>query len=175
MFDMLVMAPLIHENIMMAQVEKGSLGPPSLAVTAQDGVDDKFIGCQDVESKIPDSASNSFSPFLSEILMRLGAPEVVGAEWLKAINAKVTLLQGPQHGKIVVLESTSYHYSFAPESGFEGKDRAIYLIEVQGKRYKVTINFLVLPIIWDDIQQCNYVNFDASQLRLNNKAQTTVY
>ena len=62
-------------------------------------------------------------------------------EWLAKINPKVTQILAPRHGEIELVYAPSFHYHYTANEGFEGKDSVSYLVEVQGRRFKVVINF----------------------------------
>jgi hypothetical protein len=65
---------------------------------------------------------------------------------------KPSLLQGPQHGKITEgvdnLGFTSYRYD--PEPEFFGDDQAIFMVEFEGKRYKVIYQIKVVEYVEDN-------------------------
>lgn len=57
----------------------------------------------------------------------------------------VTLLEGTEHGKIVGgtdnLGLTSYRYD--PPPGYVGTDKAVFMVEHEGKRYKIVVELNV--------------------------------
>ena len=162
MFDMMIPPTLVSSPLPVVQVAQKS--PPQTRASDNLGkLNGDYTACRDVESELPDSAQNVFSPLLHEVLKRLGSPKIVSIKWLSSLNAKASLIEAPNHGQIDTLDTSQsfiHDYIFKPEAGYTGQDRAVYLIEAQGKRFKVTINFLVLPVVWEEIQQCKYVKFN---------------
>lgn len=69
---------------------------------------------------------------------------------------KTILLEGTKHGKIVAeidnLGLTSYVYD--PEAEYLGNDRAVFMAEFEGKRYKIVVDIKVLYIVDDNSNQC---------------------
>jgi hypothetical protein len=66
-------------------------------------------------------------------------------------TVKITLLESPTHGKLVANTADSgriYYMYFIndAESGYAGKDKAVFMAEFEGKAYKVVVNMLVGPI-----------------------------
>jgi hypothetical protein len=65
---------------------------------------------------------------------------------------KPSLLQGTQHGKITEgvdnLGFTSYRYD--PNPDFYGDDQAIFMVEFEGKRYKVIYQIKVVEYVEDN-------------------------
>ena len=61
----------------------------------------------------------------------------------------VTMLQGATVGKITsVVDNTGrswYRYDAPP--GYEGNDKATFMVEYQGKRYKIVVNIVVTPTV----------------------------
>jgi Matrixin len=110
-----------------------------------------FTFCTDIESGVPNSTANAFTVF------RNGEynPE-------KYINHKVRLIQPPAHGKVTFSEKTpfvvgitetgikSYLLEFWPTENYIGKDRAVFEVEANGKKYRVTVNFWVMATVFDD-------------------------
>ncbi len=60
---------------------------------------------------------------------------------------KVTLIQAPVHGQVELVGSASHHWTYIPQDGYKGPDRAVFVVEAGGKRVKAVVNFLVLPVI----------------------------
>ena len=62
---------------------------------------------------------------------------------------KPTLLLGPRHGTLnyEVAKSGYMFYTYDPETGFLGKDRAVFMVEYQGKHFRVIVDIQVLEII----------------------------
>jgi hypothetical protein len=59
----------------------------------------------------------------------------------------VTELEAPKHGKVKFLDARWFHYNYSPDRDYTGQDRVSDLAEATGKRFKVTINFLVVPVV----------------------------
>lgn len=68
---------------------------------------------------------------------------------------KVTLLENTSHGKLI--ENTSNagivsgiaHYIYNPKPAYLGKDKAVFMVEFEGKRYKVVLDIHVVRHIND--------------------------
>jgi VCBS repeat-containing protein len=118
--------------------------------------------CLDKQSLVPDSAPNSFSPIGQDFLEKIGRP-YTGTD-AEAQQYKVTLLGMPKHGQAQLVYEPSQHWTYLPEEGYEGADRVTYLVEGQGKQYKVVINFWVVGVLDEDrkAQYCDSVDFGAS-------------
>lgn len=122
--------------------------------------DMEYAFCQDVDGypvfppewkrKQPEfppqgSAVNDFSPLW---IPEPAKPQNISwKDWATQLNVKVTELEAPKHGKIVITSPEWYGYSYLPRRGYLGKERAVYEIEVQDKRYKLTVNFWVMKIV----------------------------
>lgn len=72
-------------------------------------------------------------------------------------DIKTTLLQGTNHGKLLTSTSnygrTTYHYD--PESGFIGTDKAVFMADFAGKRYKINVEIKVLIVVDERQSQCD--------------------
>ncbi len=125
--------------------------------------------CRDKESLSPDSAVNDFSPISDEFLRQIGAKHGDTVEELK--RYRVTLVTPPQHGQVKLVYEPSHHWAYLPTQNYEGTDRVIFLVESQGKRYKVVVNFLVAQIFDENRQSqvCDSIDFGTS-----NSPNTTV-
>lgn len=125
--------------------------------------------CRDAESLSPDSAFNDFSPISTEFLQQIGAKHGVTIDELKAY--RVTLVTPTQHGQVRLTDEPSHAWSYLPTKDYTGADRAIYLVQNQGKQYKVVVNFWVVEVIDEnrDVQECESINFGTS-----NGSNTTV-
>ncbi|MEQ1526082.1 MAG: matrixin family metalloprotease [Gallionella sp.] len=117
--------------------------------------------CLDKQSLVPDSAPNAFSPVNFEFLRQIGKPYTGTVAEAQQYN--VTLLEVPKHGVVNSIDDFT-GWIYMPEKGYEGADRAIYLVESQGKQYKVVINFWVVEVLDEDrpAQYCDSVDFGAS-------------
>lgn len=59
-------------------------------------------------------------------------------------SARVTLLNGPKHGKLdLVAGSSPAGYRYDPPQGFVGEDQAVFSVDLAGKRYKVILRLAV--------------------------------
>ena len=57
--------------------------------------------------------------------------------------------------------TTSYHYTFMPDLGYQGQDQVVYEVRANGNRYRVVVNFLVVPAVRDKSpSQCASEKFD---------------
>ena len=57
--------------------------------------------------------------------------------------------------------TTPYHYTSMPDLGYQGKDQVVYEVRANGNRYRVVVNFLVVPAVRDKgLSQCVSENFD---------------
>ncbi|MBI5429000.1 MAG: matrixin family metalloprotease [Nitrosomonadales bacterium] len=59
------------------------------------------------------------------------------------------LLDAPKHGKIIsgISNYGRIHYRYDTEPGYLGKDKAIFMAEFEGKRYKIVANLVVTQTI----------------------------
>lgn len=71
-------------------------------------------------------------------------------------SIKTTLLEGTTHGEITTevdnTGRTSYGYDPVPE--YIGKDRAVFMAEFEGKRYKIVVNLVVSLGVDENSPQC---------------------
>lgn len=69
---------------------------------------------------------------------------------------KPTLLQGPQQGSLeyIVGNDESMFYAYDPKPGFLGKDKAVFMVEYRGLRFKVSIDIHVLEIVSSHVDTC---------------------
>ncbi|HEY6020949.1 MAG TPA: hypothetical protein VIY48_13920 [Candidatus Paceibacterota bacterium] len=100
---------------------------------------------------------------------------VFSPEAIKKMGLSIVELEAPKHGKTLSLDrpdeqlenhtldgktvllplgSRSFDYTFMPELGYLGKDRVVYEVKAYGKRYKVIVNFVVVPVVGDDEPPC---------------------
>ena len=101
--------------------------------------------CQETESTGSSrSAIRGIDPgtALANALSEIAGKDVVPD--LSAIK-NITLLEGTKHGKIFgVVDNeglTSFHYN--PIPSYVGGDRAVFMAEFEGKRYKIVVNLKV--------------------------------
>jgi hypothetical protein len=175
MLDLFVAALMsAADPIVVAQAPSApaAVSSQSSAAGKPQGYEKVFTGCQDVQNLEPDSANNDFGPFHEELYKRWGKipGEVLTPEWMAKVNLKVTVLEAPKHGKIKAIDAATYFYTFIPDKDYLGEDRLVYEIEAQGKRYKQTINFWVMPVVVDPkgddpyVPDCLYQKFNGSAL-----------
>ena len=116
-----------------------------------------YTTCQDIKHTThpisaanPVPATNDFSPLFGALIQRvgIGPGEVLSPEKIAKIGLKISELEPTKHGKVEVVYAPSNHYAYIPDKGYLGKDRVVYEIEAHGKRYKATINFWVVPVVW---------------------------
>ena len=129
------------------------------------------------------SASNSFSPLPDALLRRLKVKgNVITPETAEKMALTVSVLKPPSHGKVKDLVppdqrydshlpegktlsfppgTTPYHYTSMPDLGYQGKDQVVYEVRANGNRYRVVVNFLVVPAVRDKgLSQGVSENFD---------------
>lgn len=108
--------------------------------------------CKETESGgDPRSAMRSVDPagMLAVYLERYK-----GAQFIDLANIKnIALLEGTKHGEITAgvdnTGLTSYHYN--PEPEYVGNDRAVFMVEYQGVRYKVVVELHVFSIVMENM------------------------
>lgn len=154
----------------------------SMAAGQSQSNDQTFSVCQDIDGRMPipaigggvkyksgQSAFNDFGPLPRELYERWALPvsAVFSPERIAELGLKVTQIEAPKHGKAEVVSAPSFHYVYIPDKDYLGKDRVVYEIEAQGKRYKVTINFWVVPLVGrgaDDVPECLNQKFNDSAI-----------
>jgi len=69
---------------------------------------------------------------------------------------KLTQLEGTKHGELIPLTSGSgrLYYKYIAEPDYLGNDKAIFMAEFEGKRYKVVVNFVISEGIDDYNPKC---------------------
>lgn len=118
--------------------------------------------CHDVERIIPGQEVLADQPGLYDssrqiaivhvVLNRLGYKDVGGRyvnlpdQVFKAIKTGVE--ESPKHGRITVRAENGYDYK--PTSGYLGRDRIVFWVEVAGKRYRVIQDLAVVEGIADN-------------------------
>ena len=100
--------------------------------------------CQETESTgDPRSALRSVDP--AQLLINyLENRDHRAYAWDASAAVKLTLLEGPAHGTLVsgVADGmTSYRYDVTPN--YTGNDKAVFMAEYGGKRYKIVVNLVV--------------------------------
>lgn len=71
-------------------------------------------------------------------------------------SIKTKMLEGTTHGNIFAEVDnkglTSYHYD--PVPAYEGKDRAVFMAEFEGKRYKIVVDLVVSLVVNENDPVC---------------------
>lgn len=65
-------------------------------------------------------------------------------------SIKTTLMEGTMHGKLI---SPSYMYN--PDPDYLGTDKAVFMAEFEGKKYKIVVEIKVLIVIDQNSSQCD--------------------
>ncbi len=76
--------------------------------------------------------------------------------YVELASIKTTLLEGTTHGKITTeVDNTGLtFYGYDPISDYIGNDRAVFLAEFEGKRYKIIVELHVLDMVNEYITTC---------------------
>ena len=114
--------------------------------------------CQETESTgNPRSAMRGVDPagWLAVYLGNRDHRDIYGDRAAMA-SITTTMLEGTKHGKIFAEVDneglTSYHYD--PTPGYVGKDRAVFISEFNGKRYKIVIDLVVSLVVNENEPVC---------------------
>ncbi|HET6718198.1 MAG TPA: Ig-like domain-containing protein [Rhodocyclaceae bacterium] len=137
--------------------EAGNRGlSPVSAVSAVSAVTGEEVMeyCQDVDHSFENSPFNGL-PILHGVLSRMGyrwddARNNFNAssEILESIrNSKVTVIAAPQHGTVKRDSPGSYFWRYTPHADYRGKDKVTFLVETQGRRFRITANLLVHAVV----------------------------
>jgi hypothetical protein len=136
--------------VLIAQTVSGGSSsgvPPQFSTKTLVIPDKKSIEyCQDVDSSFHDLPSNDL-PVFHGVLNRLGytykqmTSGKVPAELLSSMKVSVTEM--PKHGTVARLSAQSYFWEYRPEPNYVGKDSVSFLVEVQGRNFKIIVNLLV--------------------------------
>ena len=91
------------------------------------------------ESNVPNLVDIS-----SAVVVELGNREHRDIDPAKAIT-KVTLLETTKQGNLIqkITKDGKGYFIYEPISGYEGKDKATFMVEYAGKHYKVELTLLV--------------------------------
>jgi len=105
--------------------------------------------CAETESTgDPKSAFRSVDP-AGWLAVYLGNRDHRVIDLATRASIKPILLEGTTHGTITSgitnYGRTTYHYD--PIPNYEGKDRAVFLAEFEGKVYKIVVNLAVSPTV----------------------------
>lgn len=124
-----------------AAVENNLSPAPLTAQTTQQSVERTIGTCQPIENK-PESkisAINSVAPVgpAEDYLTRIEHRTIDVSD---LVNAKLTILQRPAHGRLQGDQSGSFMY-VSSDYHYEGQDTAIVLVEMGGYKVKVIYYF----------------------------------
>jgi hypothetical protein len=130
--------PVQTAPLVLAQAAAGSNTPPA---------DFILNACQETDDTTPSwSAMRVVDPsfMLKNYIEGRDVPAPVNLA-----DIKTTLLQGTRHGKIATeVDNTGLSsYRYDPDSGYLGRDKAVFLAEYAGKRYKINIEIKVLVVV----------------------------
>jgi hypothetical protein len=130
--------------------------------------------CLDASSVLIGSAFNQYSP-VPTVLSHLGykrnktggfnAPEHV----IESITSFV--IGTPKNGKVKAAD-TPHVWDYVANKGYEGKDRVVYLVEIIGRRFKVTVDIFVQPMVNEEAPACP--NIFQSKSSLNDDLSTFI-
>ena len=108
--------------------------------------------CQDVSSLSPNGSFNSI-PVLQGVLKSLGysTKQIESGKVPTAVREaiKVTVIESPRHGTVTrfATPTNAYFWQYVPEAGYRGNDRVTFLVEVEGRRFKLITNLLVERVV----------------------------
>lgn len=138
----------------------------------------EFTTCVDVnqyreattEDGKPTARSSAvFSPLHDHLRKRLKVGAAILPEQIENTKLAVIEIEAPKHGKTIAdsgdkeirgkkktypIGTRLYYYEYQPEVGYLGKDRATYEISALGKKYKMTVHFIVVPFVPEDETEC---------------------
>lgn len=105
--------------------------------------------CVDVETATEDSAFNWYSPE-GVALRKLGYVRKIARispELQKRTTTRV--LVTPQHGQIVPSQTPNgnHVWIYRGNRGYQGRDMAVFLVEIDDKQAHVAVNFLVHDVV----------------------------
>ncbi|MDP2226720.1 MAG: hypothetical protein Q8J78_04515 [Moraxellaceae bacterium] len=82
--------------------------------------------------------------------------------------AKVTYLAAPANGKLFYLEKAQpFSYQYKPNPGFVGEDTAAFMVEYEGKRYKVVVTIVVREAIGNEDLCRDELNFQPKFIKVS--------
>ena len=79
-----------------------------------------------------------------------------GNQLVDLTDIKITLLEGTTHGELDS-GTTNYGrtaYGYDPEPDYVGKDRAVFMAEFEGKRYKIVLELRVFTVVDENNPTC---------------------
>jgi len=104
---------------------------------------------------------SSLTPLISVVAVLRQEHRQISAEEGSALEAtvKLTQLQGVAHGQLIPRSADGTSggrvvYEYRSEPGYLGKDKAIFMAEYQGKRYRIVLDVIVSVGIDDYDPQC---------------------
>lgn len=135
----------------------GVLPVPIVLATLKDGIPAKQSSTAKVDMTLSDcddvqTPDNPDGPLGGEISPAGAVYLYMDAKLNRVLDvsdAKVTVIERPKHGSIAgEWRSKTFGPSFAyvADSGFLGTDQMSFLVEVDGKRYKVIVKLYVVPV-----------------------------
>lgn len=140
--------PVYEAPITVVQAANGSAGEAvqgaAVLAVASTKPDYIFTDCYQIGQDVPSySAIRSIDPagrLTNEFLRHLNERQVETA------SKSTRILEGPKHGKLSteVADNGYQFFAYFPNPGYIGKDRVVFLVEVDGKRYKVVTTLLVV-------------------------------
>ena len=78
--------------------------------------------------------------------------------YIELSNIRIDMLENAQHGNLYELVGPKGEKSWAyePKPGYEGKERAVFMAEFEGKRYKIVVTIYANPFYTraDDPEYC---------------------
>ena len=77
-------------------------------------------------------------------------------QYIELAAIKLTQLEDTKHGELIPLTSGSgrLYYKYIAEPDYLGNDKAVFMAEFEGKRYKVVVNFVISDGIDDYNPKC---------------------
>jgi hypothetical protein len=69
---------------------------------------------------------------------------------------KLTMLESTAHGNLISKTSASgrVYYMYNAEPGYTGKDKAVFMAEFEGKRFKIVVNLIVSIVVDENTKLC---------------------
>ena len=136
------------------QLSMEPLALVAIAASSQPKLTKPKIMCWDIGSDQPVSALHEFNILKPDDLKKYAQTDA------RKANYQVTLLEAPAHGKVgaygewsltvgVPAQMGSSSMNYRPAQDYVGKDRALFLVDVYNKQYKVIVNFWVTPTVYD--------------------------
>jgi hypothetical protein len=73
-----------------------------------------------------------------------------------SVFKNIVLLEAPKHGRIVMMNADEFDradhpfFHFTPTPEYVGKDKAVFAVEYQGKRYRVDVELILVSRVMDE-------------------------